>query len=126
SIKQLTNMKVLPGEETIVRVRGKIHLQADGKRFVEDETGSIALPTVLPPLQNENHAVEILGRLTQAGSNFVLQNAFCREFTSNSQEESASLPVLTTVEQIKRLSREEWQRGYPVKIRGVITSILDS
>ena len=31
------------------------------------------------------------------------------------------LPLLTTVAQIKRLKREEAMRGYPVKIRGVIT-----
>ena len=31
------------------------------------------------------------------------------------------LPLLTTVEQVRRLKREEAQRGYPVRIRGVIT-----
>ena len=31
------------------------------------------------------------------------------------------LPLLTTVEQVKRLKREEAQRGYPVRIRGVVT-----
>jgi signal transduction histidine kinase len=31
------------------------------------------------------------------------------------------LPLLTTCEQVKRLSREEDQRGYPVRIRGVVT-----
>src|SRR5581483_2433444 len=41
-------------------------------------------------------------------------------------ESSADLPVLTTVAEIKRLTRDQWQRGYPVKIRGVITSVLDS
>jgi signal transduction histidine kinase len=39
---------------------------------------------------------------------------------------SNALPVLHAVEQIKRLAREEWQRSYPVKIRGVITTVLDS
>jgi signal transduction histidine kinase len=32
-----------------------------------------------------------------------------------------ALPVLTTAEQVKNLSREEAQRGYPVRIRGVAT-----
>ena len=44
----------------------------------------------------------------------------------NSREQSTALPVLTTVEQIKHLTREEWQRGYPVKIRGIITTVLDN
>ena len=37
-------------------------------------------------------------------------------------EDSKRLPLLTTIEQVKRLNREEAQRGYPVKIRGVITA----
>jgi len=39
---------------------------------------------------------------------------------------AAALPVLTTVGQIKQLNRHEWDRGYPVKLRGVITAVLDS
>lgn len=37
-----------------------------------------------------------------------------------------ALPVLTTVGQIKQLNRHEWERGYPVKLRGIITAVLDS
>jgi signal transduction histidine kinase len=39
---------------------------------------------------------------------------------------AAPLPILTTVGQIKQLNRHEWDRGYPVKLRGVITAVLDS
>lgn len=39
---------------------------------------------------------------------------------------SNALPTLTDVEQVKRLNRDQWQRAYPVKIRGVITTVLDS
>ena len=35
-----------------------------------------------------------------------------------------SLPQLTTCAQVHRLKREEAQRGYPVKLRGVVTSVL--
>jgi signal transduction histidine kinase len=38
---------------------------------------------------------------------------------------STNLPTLTRVEEIKRLTREQWEQGYPVKIRGVITTVLD-
>jgi signal transduction histidine kinase len=37
------------------------------------------------------------------------------------ETESGQLPVLTTVAEIKHLKREEAMRGYPVKMRGVIT-----
>ena len=39
---------------------------------------------------------------------------------------ATALPVLTTVGRIKELNRHEWERGYPVKLRGVITAVLDS
>ena len=45
--------------------------------------------------------------------------------TGQSGEASNNLPLLTKVEQIKRLTREQWQRGYPVKIRGVVTTVLN-
>ena len=35
--------------------------------------------------------------------------------------DAAVLPVLTTAEQVKRLTRAQAQRGYPVRLRGVIT-----
>ncbi len=34
------------------------------------------------------------------------------------------LPVLTTASEVHQLSREEAQRGYPVKIRGVVTCVF--
>lgn len=37
--------------------------------------------------------------------------------------ESSVLPLLTTASEVHQLSREEAQRGYPVKIRGVITCL---
>ena len=35
-----------------------------------------------------------------------------------------TLPVLTTASEVHQLSREEAQRGYPVKIRGVVTCVF--
>ncbi len=40
---------------------------------------------------------------------------------NESQSDFSELPVLTTVEEIKRLKRAEALRGYPVHIRGVVT-----
>lgn len=47
-------------------------------------------------------------------------------FTPEASTASTNLPALTKISQIKRLTREQWQEGYPVKIRGVITAVLDS
>jgi len=124
-IGRLAGMEVLPEAETIVHVRGKIHSLSDGRIFVEDTTGLVQLATTQPPPQNEAGLVEALGRWSRMNTNIVLQCAFYREIAGNPHEEPTTLPVLTTVEQIKRLPRGEWQRGYPVKIRGVITTVLD-
>jgi signal transduction histidine kinase len=40
------------------------------------------------------------------------------------QVAAAALPLLVNASDVHRLKREEAQRGYPVKIRGVITSVL--
>jgi signal transduction histidine kinase len=40
------------------------------------------------------------------------------------KEDRPGLPVLTTVGEIKALSREEAKRQYPVAIRGVVTAVL--
>ncbi|MGH7942280.1 MAG: ATP-binding protein [Limisphaerales bacterium] len=41
-----------------------------------------------------------------------------------SESGRAVLPVLTTAGQVHQLSRDEAQRGYPVKIHGVVTCVL--
>ena len=126
AVKSLSALNAPPGTEKIVHVRGKLHSRGDGSYDLEDGTGSVRVETTQPPPQNEDGFVEILGRLNRVGTNVDLQFAICREITDRSRESSLALPTLLTVEQIKSLNREEWQRGYPVKIRGVITAVLDS
>jgi len=42
----------------------------------------------------------------------------------NLSAKSGTLPVLTTAREVHQLNREEAQRGYPVKIQGVVTCFL--
>jgi signal transduction histidine kinase len=44
--------------------------------------------------------------------------------TSNLETNAGALPLLVIASEVHRLNREEAQRGYPVKLRGVITSVL--
>ena len=44
--------------------------------------------------------------------------------STETQTNAAQLPTLTEASEIHRLKREEAQRGYPVDIRGVVTSVL--
>ncbi|MGA2178855.1 MAG: ATP-binding protein [Verrucomicrobiota bacterium] len=47
-----------------------------------------------------------------------------REAMENTSTNAGTLPVLTTAAEVHRLKREEAQRGYPVKIRGVVTCVV--
>ena len=50
--------------------------------------------------------------------------AFPTAVAENLETNATGLPLLVNAAEVHRLKREEAQRGYPVKIRGVITSVL--
>jgi signal transduction histidine kinase len=69
----------------------------------------------------------VAGKLLSPGMNQIQLVAVPSEQGSVPlSKERTALPLLATIEQIKRLTREDWQRGYPVKIQGVVTTVLDS
>lgn len=53
-------------------------------------------------------------------------SAFALCLSSSSASPAGGLPTLTRVSQIRHLSRDEAKRGYPVRIRGVITNDVPS
>ena len=111
--------------ETVVHVRGKIVAQAeDGSLVLEDESGQVLLRTSQPPPESDSLEIETLGRLCREGTNTFLCGGFYRDAAILTNESAGPLPVLTSIEQVKRLTRREANRNYPVKIRGVITSPL--
>ena len=76
---------------------------------------------LLCPLPSKPGAwVEVLGSAQGQTNDVVLRNAFFRQVEPAGAAE-APLPLLTTARAVKRLKRKEALRGYPVKIRGVIT-----
>ncbi len=66
--------------------------------------------------------VEMLGQREIGGNEMILQNAFFREISQAADGDSGKLPLLTKAAQIKSLDRAEAQRGYPVRIQGMITA----
>jgi len=66
---------------------------------------------------------ELAGLLLVPGTNEIkrLEEPPHRVETNPGRE---TLPVLTSAVEVHRLKREEAQRGYPVKLRGVITCVL--
>jgi signal transduction histidine kinase len=106
--------------DSLVHVRGKIRsLQPGEPVLLEDGTGRVQVKSTRLPPGDVGREVEALGMWTRVGTNVVLYDAFYRELAHSEH----TLPLLTTIEEIKSLSHGEAKQGYPVKIRGVITSL---
>lgn len=54
----------------------------------------------------------------------ILEPPASSERSANLQINSEAMPTLTTAEAVHQLKREEAQRAYPVRIRGVVTCVL--
>ena len=121
SIADLTAEIRLTNELEIVHLTGQLQREAGGQFLsLTDGTGKIL---VARNGLGENLAgaeVEAIGNCRRVGTNLVLCGSCIRERSSN-DEVAASLPTLTTAEQIMRLKSDEARRGYPVLLRGVVT-----
>ena len=126
SPSKLAGMRPAPGGETLVRVRGQLTKKLEGGLQLEDGLTKVPVFLAQSPPPVGDGPVEVLGRLAGPQDMPKLECAFCQEIAGKPKEGPPPLPLLGTVEQIKRLTRDEWERGYPVKIRGVITTLVDS
>jgi signal transduction histidine kinase len=128
-------------------VEGKVTFassQPDGLKLeLSTETGrarvEIADASGLTPAQLLNHRLratgfcqstyasdgrEVLGIVLVPGGDQITLLDPPLAAAENISTNAAGLPLLVNAAQVHRLKREEAQRGYPVKIRGVITSTL--
>ena len=67
---------------------------------------------------------EVLGILLVPSSREIVLEEFPTVVAENLETNATGLPLLVNAADVHHLKREEAQRGYPVKIRGVITSVL--
>ena len=146
-IGQVLNQSRFHNDYQRVEVQGKITFASQHRNTWEleltSETGRLRLELAdgfgLSPATLLNSWVNVVGICQSAydaeGENVggVLQVSDAHAFqilksseTPITGAESGSdvLPVITTASQVHQLSREEAQRGYPVKIRGVVTCVL--
>lgn len=126
-IAKLAGLETLWSPAAIVHAAGRIRIQPEGKVFLEDETGTIQLEMNRGIRAKNGQFVELLGQLARVDSKLAIHCVFWRSLAANNPaEESGTLPVLNAIGQIKRLTREQWQLNHPVKVRGVVTAVLDS
>lgn len=110
--------------EAIAHIRGEAQADpATGRLRLRDASGTIDVETIQPLTTNLNGRVEVIGQLKYTQSNVLLQCGIGRRATGGRDEASNPLPLLTTIQQIKQLTREQALRRYPVKIRGVVTLV---
>ena len=67
---------------------------------------------------------ELLGVLLVPSSREIKLEAAPMTVAENTETNATGLPLLVNAAEVHHLKREEAQRGYPVEIRGVITSVL--
>jgi signal transduction histidine kinase len=66
----------------------------------------------------------IAGLLLVSGAAHVEWSAARRHQSADASTNETSLRTLTAASDVHRLKREDAQRGYPVRLRGVVTSVL--
>lgn len=107
---------------TIIHVSGIVCSNSSEKFLtIQDSTGRILLETLQMPPQIGDR-VEALGWWSPEGGNVILRGGFYQKILQKVNNDTNGLPLLTKAIQVKRLSRKEAQRGYPVRIQGVITA----
>ncbi len=96
---------------------------ADG-RVVLEENGARILAEAAGISNRIGVRVKVVGWLSQDGATPLLKGCVIGTDAGRANDAVAGLPLLTEAIQVKRLSQSEAQRGYPVKIRGVVTAIV--
>jgi len=118
--------KAPPNSGGLACLRGRLHFDPASQmlRF-EDATGSASIELLGAAPVETNLNIECLSRWTREGSRLVLKEAVVRESADDREAKTNGLRVLTTAMQVQQLTRAEAEREYPVKIRGVVTSVSD-
>lgn len=120
SARRVNDMSLSNGPPALVRLRGTTESGgADYLRF-RDDTGTVLVRSQAMR-DFSGGAADVLGFVTRRGTNVVIADALIRSVIAGTNGEP--LPTLVSVQEVKRMSREEARRGYPVKVRGVITFV---
>jgi len=90
--------------------------------WLRDDTGEVLVRTAQELPKTNGGLIEALGFLRQRGRSLVLEKAVYRPWMESTNS-TGPLPLLTKVEEVHRLSPDEAEKKYPLKVRGVITCL---
>ncbi len=111
--------------EGFVRIRGQASELTPPRGFtLTDATGKVRIVTAEPLGISAGDGVEVAGLLEVDGKNVTLREARVRAVPIQeafATTGSGAVPTLTRVDQVRKLSRTEAARGFPVHLKGVLT-----
>jgi signal transduction histidine kinase/DNA-binding response OmpR family regulator len=107
--------------ERAVRVRGHLKMNDAHHLVIADSSGSIRVDLLQEASTAVGTEVELLGRKSFEEGQVVLQCGTYRLLPQLDTEFGDNLPLLTAIQQVHSLSRDEAARNYRVKVRGVVT-----
>jgi signal transduction histidine kinase len=112
--------------DKIVHVRGTVtEVEAAHALTIVDESGKpIQVNTARAAIEDNGTIVDALGLLRQRGNGDLALDAAAYRQGEEVRPAERNLPLLTTIEQVRRLKPDEAARQYPVKIRGVVTFVF--
>jgi signal transduction histidine kinase len=97
--------------------------EPDGSWLVDDGTGSFRLQVADGRQLKAGMHVQAFGRCSLATNDSFSLRGVVRRLGGDNGNGLEQLPLLSSVQQIKQMSREDASRGYPVKVRGIITFV---
>ncbi len=141
TVRGLSELSVMETPLHRVRIQGKVVSWESGRPLlVEDDTGSVEVLTVQNPTAGPGQNIEVVGFLPfgrDPQKGVVLHESQVLERSRspvdsnpvteaavqppNSESSPRSMPILTRVSDVHRLSQGEAARGYPVRVRAVVT-----
>jgi len=110
----------------VVRLRGVIaNSQPGGDPVLRDATGRLPLQLLNSPSVISTNEVDCMGIWDSTSGPRILKKVIWRRVPEASRATN-DLPLLTTAAQVQQLKTAEARRGYPVRIRGVVTWVSEN
>jgi signal transduction histidine kinase len=125
SVRSLAETNFPSDREELIRTSGMVISNLSDETMVIEDEGTQIEVQAGNTLPKPGKRAAVLGWWNRRNGHTVLDGAAVRIIDSAMDGKAAGLPQLYEAIQVKSLSQSEAQRGYPVKITGVITAQAD-
>jgi signal transduction histidine kinase/CheY-like chemotaxis protein len=122
-VTAIEQLERIPAGKT-VRVQGRVRtLVAGNHLIVRDDTGQLTIRTAQRLPLEPGATVEAIGVPVMVGPVMELREALVRRVTGDRAVVAppSRLPMLRLTQQVRELTRDAAETGFPVRLRGVVT-----